>query len=567
MTKQQNILIVMADQLSALALGCYGNATVHSPHIDRLAANGVLFESAYCNSPLCAPARFAMMSGRHISRCGGYDNAAYWPSTMPTFAHYLRLAGYQTCLSGKMHFVGADQLHGFERRLTTDIYPADFGWVPDWRNPQERIDLWYHNMSSVQQAGVAAITNQLAYDDEVGARAIGAIHDHARGDDARPLCLVVGFIHPHDPYAARRKHWALYDDIDIPLPRVGALPDDQQDAHSRRLARAIGADQTRISDEQIRRARRAYFANVSYIDEWLGKFIDALTDCDMANNTDIIFTSDHGDMLGERGLWYKMSFMEWSSRVPLIIARAGDCRAVRVQQPASLVDLLPTLLDFADSEYANQRPPIDPLDGRSLAGYCNDDEVVDKVVDKVSNKVNGKVTERVNGEHNDAVNDKVNRNEVNQNVNGNVNDKSNDEFAAPVIGEYLAEATAEPMLMIRSAHYKYITCQGDADLLFDLRADPDELRNLAADPAHRALMQQFTAAATDHWDAQQVKREVLASQRRRREVHAALSIGARHSWDYNPPRNAAEEYTRSHMELSDFDARARYPRPRAIVSK
>ena len=166
--KDRNIVIVMADQLTALALGCYGNNEVKSPHIDRLASEGVRFDSAYSSSPLCTPARYAFMTGQNISRCGGYDNAAYMPATMPTFAHYLRLMGYRTCLSGKMHFVGPDQLHGFESRVTTDVYPADFGWVPDWTNPDDRIDLWYHNMSSVKQAGVASITNQLSYDDEVG---------------------------------------------------------------------------------------------------------------------------------------------------------------------------------------------------------------------------------------------------------------------------------------------------------------------------------------------------------------------------------------------------------------
>ncbi|MFK8018145.1 MAG: sulfatase-like hydrolase/transferase [Pseudomonadales bacterium] len=158
--RKQNILIVMADQLTAKALGCYGNTEVKSPNIDKLAEEGVVFDAAYSSSPLCTPARYAFMTGQNISRCKGYDNAAYMPATMPTFAHYLRLMGYKTSLAGKMHFVGPDQLHGFEERLTTDVYPADFGWVPDWTNADDRIDLWYHNMSSVKQAGVAEISNQ-----------------------------------------------------------------------------------------------------------------------------------------------------------------------------------------------------------------------------------------------------------------------------------------------------------------------------------------------------------------------------------------------------------------------
>jgi choline-sulfatase len=220
MPNHNNILIVMADQLTAKALGCYGNQEVKSPNIDKLANEGVMFESAYSSSPLCTPARYAFVTGQNISRFGAYDNASYLPSTIPTIAHYLRLMGYKTSVSGKMHFVGSDQLHGFETRLTTDVYPADFGWIPDWTKPDERIDLWYHNMSSVKQAGIAAITNQLSYDEEVGNASINAIYNHARSEDERPLFLLTSFIHPHDPYAARKKYWDLYENTQISLPML-----------------------------------------------------------------------------------------------------------------------------------------------------------------------------------------------------------------------------------------------------------------------------------------------------------------------------------------------------------
>ena len=172
MNSTPNVLVIMYDQLTPAALGCYGSRVTRSPHIDRLAAAGVVFDAAYTNSPLCTPARYCLMTGQLPSSTRGYDNAAYLASTIPTFAHYARAAGYRTVLSGKMHFVGPDQLHGFEERRTTDIYPADFGWTPDWRKPDERIDWWYHNMESVAGAGVAAVTNQLLFDDEVGFHAV-----------------------------------------------------------------------------------------------------------------------------------------------------------------------------------------------------------------------------------------------------------------------------------------------------------------------------------------------------------------------------------------------------------
>ena len=136
--RDPNILMIMADQLTALALPAYGHKVVRAPHLDRLAAEGVLFERAYCNFPLCAPSRASLMSGKLASRIGVYDNAAEFPAAVPTLAHGLRVQGYRTCLAGKMHFVGPDQLHGFEERLTTDIYPADFGWTPNWDAPEER---------------------------------------------------------------------------------------------------------------------------------------------------------------------------------------------------------------------------------------------------------------------------------------------------------------------------------------------------------------------------------------------------------------------------------------------
>ena len=376
--KPQNILIVMADQLTALALGCYGHPVVKSPHIDRLAGEGVIFDAAYSSSPLCTPARYAFMTGQHVSRCGGYDNAAYMPATMPTFAHYMRLMGYRTGLSGKMHFVGPDQLHGFEERYTTDVYPADFGWIPDWTRPDERIDLWYHNMSSVKQAGVASISNQLAYDDEVGAQALRAIYDHARSTDDRPMCLVASFIHPHDPYATRQQHWDLYEDESIELPTVARPDASAQDPHSLRLEKAIALDAVDIDDDDIRRARRAYYGNVSYVDDWVGRLRAALEETGLAENTTIVFTSDHGDMLGEFGLWYKMSFREWSCRIPLIVWQPGAIQPRRVAQPVSHVDVLPTLTALASDATGRPVPEaIDPLAGRSLLPLCHGDDGLD----------------------------------------------------------------------------------------------------------------------------------------------------------------------------------------------
>ena len=317
MTKP-NILIIMVDQLNGTFFPDGPAEWLHAPNLKALAARSTRFANAYTASPLCAPGRASFMSGQLPSDTGVYDNAAEFASSIPTYAHHLRRAGYQTCLSGKMHFVGPDQMHGFEERLTTDIYPPDFGWTPDYRKPGERIDWWYHNMGSVTGAGVAEITNQMEYDDEVCYNATRKLYDLSRGHDDRPWCLTVSFTHPHDPYVARKKYWDLYEDCAHLLPQVGPIPYEDQDAHSQRNLDANDRDNFNITEDHIKRARRAYFANISYLDDKIGEVLQTLKDS--RQEATILFVSDHGDMLGERGLWFKMSFFEGSARVPLVIA-------------------------------------------------------------------------------------------------------------------------------------------------------------------------------------------------------------------------------------------------------
>ncbi|MCM8735692.1 choline-sulfatase [Azospirillum sp. A1-3] len=312
MARRPNILILMADQMIPQALGAYGNPTVRTPHIDSLAEGGVVFDSAYCNSPLCAPSRYVFLSGRLPSAIGGYDNAAEFPSAVPTFAHYLRLAGYQTILSGKMHFCGADQLHGFEERLTTDIYPADFGWTPDWTRPEERPS-WYHNMSSVRDAGPCLRTNQLDFDEEVVFTAERKLYDIARGRRDRPFCFVVSLTHPHDPYAITERYWNRHIDAEVPLPRVTLAP-DTMDPHSRRLRHVCAMDEMPLSERQIRNARRAYYGAVAYVDDQIGRLTGVLEETRLAEDTVIVLLSD--DRAPERGVGVGSltGFSGWSGR-------------------------------------------------------------------------------------------------------------------------------------------------------------------------------------------------------------------------------------------------------------
>lgn len=187
-----NILYIMADQLAAPLLKMHNTKSqIKTPHLDALAAEAVVFDQAYTPSPLCAPSRMSMVTGQLPTKIAAYDNAASISSDIPTYAHYLRAAGYETTLAGKMHFIG-EQLHGYESRLTPDIYPGDFGWAVNWDEPETRLE-WYHNASSILQAGPCVRSNQLDYDEEVMYRSTQFLYDHVRkGANTRPFCMTVG---------------------------------------------------------------------------------------------------------------------------------------------------------------------------------------------------------------------------------------------------------------------------------------------------------------------------------------------------------------------------------------
>ena len=504
-----NIVLIMADQLAPHFVGAYGHRVVKTPHIDALAARGMRFDAAYCNSPLCAPSRFSFMSGQLISRLAAYDNACEFPSQIPTFAHYLQLMGYATCLSGKMHFIGPDQMHGFQDRVTTDIYPCDYAWTPEWEANDERINKWYHNMQTVKESGLALATFQIDYDEEVGFAARRKLFDYAR-DQVQPFCLAASFIHPHDPYVARPEWWNLYSDDDIALPARDIALEDQ-DPYSKRLLNGIEAAYVPLTNEEVIRARRAYYANVSYFDSKVGQLVATIEEIGALDSTLFIVTADHGDMLGERGLWYKMNFFEHSARVPMILAGPGVHPGSH-PNACSLVDLLPTLVDVAASGGAAKPDFGAAIDGRSLWPAAQ----------------------------------------------GQGDSKSE------AIGEYCAECAGAPVVMIRRDAYKYIHCDGDPAQLYNVEEDPAERRNLASDSAQTDRAAAFAAEVADRWDLQALKEDVIATQRTRRKLHAAMEVararGGGEQWDYQPPSDASQQYVRNHADWTVQAQRLRFPK-------
>ena len=493
-----NIVVIQADQMAAQALGAYGDPSARTPHIDALAADAAVYDRAYCTTPLCAPSRASMMTGRMPSDIGCFDNGDDFAASTPTFAHHLRRAGYHTALVGRMHFIGPDQHHGFEQRLTTDVYPADLDMVPDWRrDPDDRLQ-WYHDADAVHTAGVSQATVQQDFDDEVTFRSLRHLNDRVRANrtagERIPFLMVTSFIHPHDPYEPPQEHWDRFADVHIPDPAHPEVPDPAADPHSHRLRAMSGFDRHEPSVEQVRRARRSYYAAVSYIDDQIGMIRQRLEALGLAEETVIVVTSDHGDMLGEKGLWFKMSPYEQSSRVPMIVH--GPEHLVprgRYANPVSLLDLMPTLIELAGAEPAES---AESPGGEGLAPSRRGLSLLESAR-----------RERA-GTSGPADRD--------------------------LVIEYLAEGTLRPQLTLVRGRYKLVICPGDPDQLFDLAADPDELRSLADDPHHAQLAASLRASLEAQYDLAALEADVLSSQARRRLVAAALQHGTVRHWDFEP---------------------------------
>ncbi len=217
-----NVMVVIADQMTAKFTSAYGSKVVKTPNLDRLCKEGVRFDSAYTNCPLCAPARASMVSGQYVSRLKTYDNGTLFAADIPTFAHTMNLAGYETVTSGKMHFIGPDQFHGINKRLTTDIYPAGFGWAADWQN--EKVNgIKNIKGSVVEEAGECQWSRQLNYDEEVHSKALEYLRTryadtYNRKQPLKPFCLTVSYTHPHSPFQITKEYMDLYADAEFITP-------------------------------------------------------------------------------------------------------------------------------------------------------------------------------------------------------------------------------------------------------------------------------------------------------------------------------------------------------------
>src|SRR5581483_6951433 len=329
-----NLLFLFSDQHARRVAGCYGDGTGVTPTLDRLARDGVLFENVYCPSPLCVPSRMSMLTGRYPYEQECWTNDDYLRSDAATWLHAAGAAGYRPVLAGRLHAMGPDQLHGYAERRVGDHSP-NWGGVPrhDLGVLEKANDPW---RESLERSGIGQSAYQVKDAETVTAacdylREVAAARRDGRSD---PFCLTVGFLLPHPPYVAWREDYERFDGR-VPPPAYAAPPES---AHAWEAWWRENRGIADVDDAAVRRARTAYYGLVYRLDSMIGEVLACLSQLGLADDTLVVYTTDHGDQLGERGLWWKHTLYEDSVRVPLILR--WPARLPRRQRRAQVADLL-----------------------------------------------------------------------------------------------------------------------------------------------------------------------------------------------------------------------------------
>jgi choline-sulfatase len=441
---QPNILVIMSDQHSPHLVGCYGNGLVRTPNLDRLAAEGMRFDNAYCPSPLCVPSRMSFMSGRTPSRNRVWCNAGSLSSAIPCWTHYLGNAGYETALIGRMHFVGQDQRHGFIKRPIGEIsLPINSWGIREKGNSQQR--------SAPLVAGKGVNPYQW-YDDRVVEGLQTYLDEQGEKKTGQPFAAVAGFLLPHNPYIAPEELFDYYyERIDVPLDILENEP--PMITHHKE----VHGFSKPLHPDQIRRARAAYFALCEYFDSIVGKIMDCLEKSGLAENTIVVYVSDHGDMAGEKGCWTKSCFYEGSVGVPMIIKVPGVTKSGSVSDAVvNLYDLPPTLCELAGAE------PMRHVDGHSMVPLLRGDS---------------------SGWNNETFSE----------ISNNLDNAA--------------------ICMLRSDDWK-LWIHSERNIppaLFNLKDDPDENIDLAQDPRYTEKVDELSAKVHSFWTPDTVVKEAMVS--------------------------------------------------------
>ena len=472
MFEKPNFLIIMSDQHAADTIGGMRHPVVQTPALDQLMATGISFPKAYCCYPMCTPSRASFMTGHLAPNHGVWELGTPLRSDLPTWAHVLRHAGYCTSISGRMHFVGKDKMHGFQRRVHPDIVemltPFAYG---DWDEPQSDDHLM---VPAIKSAGpTKEPTKAEQFDKTVSEAAIEEMSFLASNQSNRPWALMVGLYLPHFEYAISQSYYDRYDRVDIPLPRVPPNGHTYEDLIPPQLQdnrKWLGLTSDGVSEDEVRTARRCYYAMITHMDELIGNLLCHLQQIGAADNTWVVYLSDHGDNMGEHGFWSKLNFYEDSVRIPFVISPPAYANpGAQCQAPVSMVDWMSTVLDLTGEELA-----FDDLPGRSLVPLIENPAL--------------QWPER------------------------------------PVFSDYACNGTRVPMRMIRRGRWKACFAPGLPPLLFDLDSDPYEWNDLSTDNSFQHILKELHGlACSSGWDAESLRDDILQHKRRLKYIHQAES--------------------------------------------
>lgn len=453
-----NLLFLMADQHNRRYASCYGHPVVRTPNLDRLAHRGVRFESAYCTSPICVPARASLATGRYAHQLGTWDNAFPYRGGYASWGHRLSAQGYGVVTVGKLHYRSPDDDTGFaDQRIPMHVKEGVgdlYSLIRDRTLPRPELGALIGRAG----AGSSAYTR---FDLAITKESVRFLRSEARSLD-RPWALFVSYASPHHPLIAPPEFLAMYPLSSVSYPKDYALSERPMHPVLEELRRGLGID-GELDDRTVRRAVSSYYALCSFIDTQVGEVLEALDACGLSDTTVVLYTSDHGDTVGDHGLWWKHTMYEGSAGVPLLLAGPGVPAGRVVRANVSHVDIFPTILDA-------MRVPPDP-DDRDLPGRS----LLRVIADPPSGRC--------------------------------------------VFGEYHAIGSITGYFMIRGDRYKYVHYVGYPPQLFDLEHDPDEHVDLGEDPRYVQVREECLADLRRVCDPDAVSARAIADQRRVLEEH------------------------------------------------
>ncbi len=451
--KPANVIVIMSDEHNPKVMGCTGHPVISTPNLDALAARGTRFSSAYTASPVCVPARAAFALGKYINQIGFWDNADAYDGSQPSWHHVLRERGHDVVSIGKLHFNQANEDHGFsEEQIPMHILNGKGDLMGLVRDDLPRRG---GAKKMVGMAGPGESTYTL-YDRDICARTQVWLRENAAKQHSKPWVLFVSFVAPHFPLTAPPEHYYRYFNQKLPMPKLYAREERPKHPYLEDYRGSFCYDDYFESEDDVHRALSGYFGLVSFFDENVGKIMKVVTEMGLESTTDVIYTSDHGDNLGSRGLWGKSTMYEEIAGVPLIAAGPNFPCGKVVDTPTSHVDAFPTIIESVGESFEAVR---DTHPGVSLSSIAN-----------------GLIPERT------------------------------------VLSEYHGMGSRTGAYMIRMERYKYVHFVMYAPQLFDLLNDPEETNDISANPAMAGVLEQCRAKLEALLDPVDVDRRAKARQ-------------------------------------------------------